>query len=60
MLRIDLALTEARDRQAALRRPARLPLRPARSSAARRVLGVWIVRLGWAVAGSRASAARPA
>ena len=58
MLRIDLALAEARDRQAALRRPARVAIRPARPNAARRLLGVWIVRFGWAVAGSRASAAR--
>ena len=58
MLPIDLALAAARDRQTALRHPARALLPPARPNAARRLLGVWIVRVGWAVAGSRTSAAR--
>ena len=58
MRHIDLALSEARDRQAALRHPAHPRLPRARPNVARRLLGVWIVRFGWAVTGSRASAAR--
>lgn len=57
MVRIDLALEEARDRQAALRPSPRLP-RTARPNALRRQLGVWIVRLGRAVAGHPAARAR--
>jgi hypothetical protein len=58
MLHIDLALDEARDRQAALRHPVCAPRASSRPNAVRRLLGVWIVRLGWAVAGGRAAAAR--
>ena len=58
MLRIDLALAEARDRQAALRQHARPFPRRARSNAARRALGAWIVRLGRVIAGRPATTAR--
>ena len=60
MLRIDIALAEARERQATLRRPARQFRRRARSKTARRVLGSWIVRLGRVVAGHPAATARTA
>ena len=58
MLHIDLDLAEARDHQAGLRSHARLSPRPARPNTARRLVGVWIVRFGRAVAGSRTSSTR--
>ena len=54
MFRIDLALQEASDRQAALRRSARL-LPRRRPSSRRRQVGAWIVRVGRVVAGRSGS-----
>ncbi len=56
MLRTDLALQEACDRQAALRRHTDSVRRQARSGPVRRRVGAWIVRLGRAVAGRPATA----
>jgi hypothetical protein len=58
MLRIDLALADARDRQAAFRRPARPFRQHARTRGARRLLGAWIVRLGRVVTGHPATTTR--
>jgi len=58
MLRIDLLLAEAREREAALRHSAHPRLARARPNAIRRTLGAWIVRRGRAVAGRPTSVAR--
>ena len=57
MLRIDLVLQEARDRQAALR-PSRRLARAARANTFRRRIGAWLVRAGRAVAGHPSAHAR--
>ena len=51
MIRIDLALQEAHDRQAALRSPAGRSRPPRRPNSVRRHIGVWIVRFGRVVGG---------
>ncbi len=63
MLPVIVALQDARDRESSLRRRVLRP-RPARLAAhpttLRRRVGARLVRLGRAVAGQPASAARPA
>ncbi len=57
MLRIELVLQEARDRQASLR-PSRRLAAASRPNLVRRLVGGWIVRVGRAVAGHPAAHAR--
>jgi hypothetical protein len=58
MLRIDLVLQEARDRQAALRPARRHAVLAARPNAIRRLVGGWLVRAGRVVAGHPTAHAR--
>jgi deoxycytidylate deaminase len=51
MFRIDVALHEARDRQAALRRASAMALLARRPATLRRQLGAWLVRTGRVIGG---------